>query len=240
MIVPSFDPDTILVPSGENVTDLIQSLWAFVFSLNRPIVTARQASRRQFWPRRGDLTGLRRTKIPDFDRPVVRSGHDLGPVRGKHYRRDPAAVGVRLLRHTVDEHRDHPANKRRVYSAAHGDLGPKRGSKLEGRLTGLDADMQQPATCRKVEVDLVRRVAPKLIANGESHALERGRPARGLRLGSHVAVKRAGMEGKEAYSTVVGGGARLRMCGKARGKITVVRETKGHACLLPECQRGAP
>ena len=29
-------------------------------------------------------------------------------------------------------------------------------------------------------------------------------------LGSHVAVKRAGMEGKEAYSTVVGGGARLR------------------------------
>ena len=97
-----------------------------------------------------------------------------------------------------------------MYSAAHGDLGPKRGSKLEGRLNGLDADMQQPATCRKVEVDLVRRVAPKLIANGESYALERGRPARGLRLGSHVAVKRAGMEGKEAYRTVVGGGARLR------------------------------
>ena len=41
----------------------------------------------------------------------------------------------------------------------------------------------------------MRRVAPKLIANGESHALERGRPARGLRLGSHVAVKRAGNRG---------------------------------------------
>ena len=54
-------------------------------------------------------------------------------------------------------------------------------------------------------------------------------------LGSHVAVKRAGMEGREAYWS-----AAARDCGKARGKITVVRETKGHACLLPECQRGAP
>ena len=32
MIVLSNDPDTILVPSGENATDLIKSLWAFVFS----------------------------------------------------------------------------------------------------------------------------------------------------------------------------------------------------------------
>ena len=86
-----------------------------------------------------------------------------------------------------------------MYSAAHGDMGPQHGSKLEARLNGLDADMQQPTACRKDEGDRVRRVAPKLIANGESHALERGRPARGLRLGSHVAVKRAGMEGKEAY-----------------------------------------
>ena len=35
--------------------------------------------------------------IPDFDRPVSRSRDDLGPVRGKRDREDPAAVGVRLL-----------------------------------------------------------------------------------------------------------------------------------------------
>jgi hypothetical protein len=34
LIVPSSDPDTILVPSGENATELMQSLWAFVFSIN--------------------------------------------------------------------------------------------------------------------------------------------------------------------------------------------------------------
>ena len=53
-------------------------------------------------------------------------------------------------------------------------------------------------------------------------------------LGSHVAVKRAGMEGREAYWS-----AAARDCGKARGKITVVRETMAHpACVLPECERG--
>jgi hypothetical protein len=63
LIVLSRDPDTILVPSGENATDLILPsptdlilpLWAFVFSLNCTIVPARQASKRQFWPRRGDF-----------------------------------------------------------------------------------------------------------------------------------------------------------------------------------------
>ena len=68
----------------------------------------------------------RRTEIPDFDRLVVRSRHNLGPVRGERDRPDGVAVGVCLLRYTVDEHRDHPANKRekkreawqRVYSAA--------------------------------------------------------------------------------------------------------------------------
>ena len=81
----------------------------------------------------------------------------------------------------------------------------------------------------------MRRVAPKLIANGESHALERGRPARGLRLGSHVAVKRAGMEGKEAHC-----GRRRRATAERHAeKITVVRETMAHpACVLPECERG--
>jgi hypothetical protein len=55
LIVPSYDPDTILVPSGENATDLMMSLWAFVFSLSSSSLSARQASRRQFWPRRGDF-----------------------------------------------------------------------------------------------------------------------------------------------------------------------------------------
>ena len=45
LIVLSSDPDTILVPSGENATDMIQSLWALTFSLNSSIVPARQAAR---------------------------------------------------------------------------------------------------------------------------------------------------------------------------------------------------
>jgi len=53
-----------------------------------------------------------RTLIPDFDCPVVRSRGDLGPVRGKCDRVDFFAVGAGLLRYTVDERRDHPANKR--------------------------------------------------------------------------------------------------------------------------------
>ena len=57
LIVLSDDPDTILVPSGENATDMISQLWALVFSLNSSSLPARQASKRQFWPRRGDLEG---------------------------------------------------------------------------------------------------------------------------------------------------------------------------------------
>jgi hypothetical protein len=57
LIIPSSEPDTILVPSGENATDLMQPLWAFVLSLSSPSTPARQASRRQFWPRRGDFEG---------------------------------------------------------------------------------------------------------------------------------------------------------------------------------------
>ena len=52
LIVWSYDPDTILVPSGENTTD---EMGASVFSLNSSIVPARQASTRQFWLRRGNL-----------------------------------------------------------------------------------------------------------------------------------------------------------------------------------------
>ena len=57
LIVLSHDPETILVPSGENDTDLIQSLCAFVFSLNSSNAPARQSNRRQFWPRWGDFEG---------------------------------------------------------------------------------------------------------------------------------------------------------------------------------------
>jgi hypothetical protein len=53
-----------------------------------------------------------RTKIPDFDRPVRRSRGNLGPVRGTCDREDSFAVGAGLLRYTVDERRDHPANER--------------------------------------------------------------------------------------------------------------------------------
>ena len=55
LIVLSFDPDTILVPSGENAAERMKSLWALVFSVLRSSVAARQASRHQFWPRSGDL-----------------------------------------------------------------------------------------------------------------------------------------------------------------------------------------
>jgi hypothetical protein len=98
LIVLSYDPDTILVPSGENATDATPMLWAFVFLLSISSLSAGQASRRQFWPRRGDFElAARRTRIPDFDRHVVRSRHNLGPVRGKRHCHDPIAVPVRLL-----------------------------------------------------------------------------------------------------------------------------------------------
>ena len=57
LIVLSDDPDTIFVPSGENATDVTKWLCASFFSLNSSIVPARQASKRQFWPRRGDFEG---------------------------------------------------------------------------------------------------------------------------------------------------------------------------------------
>ena len=46
LIVWSHDPDTILVPSGENATDVIGWLWALVFSLNSSSLPARQARKR--------------------------------------------------------------------------------------------------------------------------------------------------------------------------------------------------
>ena len=90
------------------------------------------------------------------------------------------------------------------------------GCKLEGRLKCLGADTQQPTECRKDEGNRVRRVAPKLNANGESRRPSREREAAQLGvsgLGSHVAVKRAGVERREADWS-----AAARDGGKARGE----------------------
>ena len=57
LIVSSYDPETIFVPSGENATDVITLLWAFVFSLSSSSLAARQASRRQFRSRMGNFEG---------------------------------------------------------------------------------------------------------------------------------------------------------------------------------------
>ena len=45
LIVLSSDPDTIFVPSGEKATELMWSVWAFVFSVLRSSVAARQATK---------------------------------------------------------------------------------------------------------------------------------------------------------------------------------------------------
>ena len=55
LIVLSSEPDTILLPSGENATERIQLLWALVFSTFNSSVAAREGRNGQFGPRRGDL-----------------------------------------------------------------------------------------------------------------------------------------------------------------------------------------
>ena len=100
--------------------------------------------------------------------------------------------------------------------------------KLEERLTCLDADMQQPTACRKDEGD---RVAPKLIANGESHALERSSPARSLRIVQSRGSKARGC-GEEGGG-LVGGGARQR-----KNPAAVRERDRGRRmCLPPEMQK---
>ena len=56
LIVLSSDPDTILVPSGENATELTSPLWALIFSLSSSSLSASQANKCQFRPSRGDLS----------------------------------------------------------------------------------------------------------------------------------------------------------------------------------------
>ena len=59
MIVLSSDPDTILVPSGENATDRKVLLWASVFYLISSSVPARRASRVSFGQGRAILSSRR-------------------------------------------------------------------------------------------------------------------------------------------------------------------------------------
>ena len=55
LIVPPLHADTILVPSGENATDLMVWLWAFVFSLSISSLSARQASKRHSFGQEGAI-----------------------------------------------------------------------------------------------------------------------------------------------------------------------------------------
>ena len=54
LIVLSPDTETILVPSGENATELIHQLWAFVFSVLSSSVAARKGRNGQLRPGRSD------------------------------------------------------------------------------------------------------------------------------------------------------------------------------------------
>jgi hypothetical protein len=65
--------------------------------------------------------------------------------------------------------------------------------------------------------------------------LERGSPARGLRTGQSRGSEARG--GGEEGGVLVGGGARATAERHAE-KVKVMRETKGDACVLPECQQG--
>ena len=55
LIVPPLHAVTILVPSGENATELIPRLCALIFSLSSSRLPARQANRRQFVPKGGAI-----------------------------------------------------------------------------------------------------------------------------------------------------------------------------------------
>ena len=101
LIFLSLPADTIFVPSGENATELMPPLWAFVFSAAQLM----------------SIANILRTR--------------------EKYKR------------------------LRLYVRAFGSIwryGTTSGCKLEGRLTCLGADMQQPTACRKDEGTRVRRV----------------------------------------------------------------------------------
>ena len=106
--------------------------------------------------------------------------------------------------------------------------GTTSGFKLEGHLKCLGADMQQPTECRKDEGTRVRRVAPKLIANGESRRPSRERQpssgsqqdwavtwqwsARGWRRGRRTGRRRRATAERQAKKTTVVRAKGRRMC----------------------------
>ena len=55
LIVLSYEPDTIVFPSGENATEATGLLCALDFSLISSSVPAREARDHQVWPRKGGL-----------------------------------------------------------------------------------------------------------------------------------------------------------------------------------------
>ena len=97
LIVLSFEPDTMVDPSGEKATDITMPLCALCFSAlsSKDAATSTEAVRSGL---RGQGCQLSHTCIPDFDRLVLRAGHDGRAIGGKGHGHHPVAVRALLLR----------------------------------------------------------------------------------------------------------------------------------------------
>ena len=100
MSVLSFEPETIVFPSGEKATELIQSLWAFVFSLFK-VREAASTGREALVSSHSRLAVEKSERTPNFEGLVVRTRNDRLSVGGEGHGADPIAVGVALLRHKL-------------------------------------------------------------------------------------------------------------------------------------------
>ena len=78
-------------------------------------------------------------------------------------------------------------------------------------------------------------MAPKLFANEESHALERGSPARGLRIGQSRGSEAHGVERREANWSAA---ARLRKGTHAGNTHSRERDRGRRVTEMQECPRG--
>ena len=203
LIVLSADPDTILVPSGENTTDVMWSLWAFVFSLSCSSLTARQANRRQFLPRRGDFEGSDAPKsqtliVPsaDPDMILVPSGENttdrMVPLWALVFSATKLMSFAIILR----------TREKRAFGGMcirqHGDMGPHTAASSKGasRVSTQTSNSQQRAARMR---GLACGVWLRSSSQTESRMPSREAAQLGVSgLGSHVAVKRAGAERKEA------------------------------------------
>ena len=115
---------------------------------------------------------------------------------------------------------------KRLHLRAFGSIwryGTTSGCKLEGRLTCLGADMQQPTACRKDEGTRVRRVWLRSSSQTESRSRE------AAQLGVSGLDSHARGSGQEGGRLV--GGARLR---KHPSVMREIRET--HVCSLWRCR----